>query len=431
MDNKKPQDGTHLPVASEIAQPEAVTAATPPAPSKAGDAATEAAPDNTSADCQDALDDQGPAADKNTFATSGHATDKTPPNSPNAGDANTQPPQSSSSRLRLLLLCTLMLALLASMACGYLYWQMQQQSQQLSATATSLQQALQAPKARIASLAEQLQQSSQTNDTQQLTLEQLQQDQQQLQEKIATLAQRHPNHWLAAEAEYLVRIAGRKLWLEKDPQTAAGLLKAADERIAAMQEPSLTPLRKALALDIANVQDIKNVDVAGTVFTLDGVISKLSKMPLRQLTASKTATDNAQQMTDSVTDWKTNLAKTWKALTADFFTIRKIDTDIAPLLSPKQSWYLEENIRNKLLQAQLALYQYNALNYRQSITMARNWIQQYYDLDNAQTQEVLQALAALSDLTLDPINVQQFNASAQLKQLVTYGRLVPMAEAQQ
>ncbi|MCD8475857.1 MAG: uroporphyrinogen-III C-methyltransferase [Shewanella fodinae] len=379
MDNEKPQDEKNLPVPSDLPQPET------------------------------------------------EETTHIPPK------LATAPQRSGSSlTLRLLLLFTLLLALLACTASGYLYWQLQRQSQLLTDSSVSMQQALQTPTQEIHKLSAQLQQAEQKDSTQQATIEQLQQNQVQLQDKIATLAQRHPNHWLAAEAEYLVRIAGRKLWLEKDPQTAAGLLQAADERIAAMQEPSLMPLRKALAQDIAKVQDIKNVDIAGTIFTLDGIIGKLDKMPLHQLDEAEQApVDDNQPISASVADWKTNLAKTWKALTEDFFTIRKINTDITPLLSPKQEWYLEENIRNKLLQAQLALYQYNALNYRQSITMARKWIQQYYDLADEHTQEVLQALDALANLTLDPINVQQFQASAQLKQLVTYGRLIPATEAEQ
>lgn len=379
------------------------------------------------------MDNEKPQDEKNLLVTSDlpqPETEETTNIPPKLAAAPQRP--GSSLTLRLLLLFTLLLALLACTANGYLYWQLQRQSQLLTDSSVSMQQALQTPTQEIHKLSAQLQQAEQKDTAQQTTIEQLQQNQVQLQDKIATLAQRHPNHWLAAEAEYLVRIAGRKLWLEKDPQTAAGLLQAADERIAAMQEPSLMPLRKALAQDIAKVQDIKNVDIAGTIFTLDGIIGKLDKMPLHQLgEAEQAPVDDNQPMSASVADWKTNLAKTWKALTEDFFTIRKINTDITPLLSPKQEWYLEENIRNKLLQAQLALYQYNALNYRQSITMARKWIQQYYDLADEHTQEVLQALDALANLTLDPINVQQFQASAQLKQLVTYGRLIPATEAEQ
>lgn len=330
--------------------------------------------------------------------------------------------------MRLGLLLVTLLAIAALAASVWLYQQIQQQQLKNQQLEQQIVQAKNAPTQQLQQLSQALQtQQQQLGDTQS-TLQKMQQTEEQLGTKVAALAQRHPNHWLAAEAEYLVRLAGRKLWLEKDPQTAVGLLKAADERIAAMQESSLMPLRRAIAQDIAAVSEIKNADIAGTVYALDGVIAKLEKMPLNRLQQQDEPELEDQQVTTSLGDWRTNLAKTWRALKDDFFTIRKVSTDVTPLLSGKQEWYLEENIRNKLLQAQLALYQYNELNYRQSITLARKWIQQYYDLEDSSTQEVLASLEALASLKLDAISVQQFNSSTQLKQLVTYGNLLPNEE---
>ncbi|MCH1921443.1 uroporphyrinogen-III C-methyltransferase [Shewanella sp. A3A] len=330
--------------------------------------------------------------------------------------------------MRLGLLLVTLLAIAALAASFWLDQQIQQQQLQNQQLQQQIVQAQNAPTQQLQQLNQALQtQQQQLGDTQN-TLQKMQQTEEQLGTKVAALAQRHPNHWLAAEAEYLVRLAGRKLWLEKDPQTAVGLLKAADERIAAMQESSLVPLRRAIAEDITAVSEIKNADIAGTVYALDGVIAKLEKMPLNRLQQQDEPEADDQQVTTSLSDWRTNLAKTWRALKDDFFTIRKVSTDVTPLLSGKQEWYLEENIRNKLLQAQLALYQYNELNYRQSITLARKWIQQYYDLEDSSTQEVLASLEALASLKLDAITVQQFNSSKQLKQLVTYGNLLPNEE---
>ncbi|MFV7709094.1 uroporphyrinogen-III C-methyltransferase [Shewanella algae] len=334
----------------------------------------------------------------------------------------------SSWPLRLTLLLSLLLALLACAIGAYLFWQLQQQQAANAQLATTLEQVKQAPEARLQALEQQLRSDRQQNQQQQGAIEQLSDAQQQMQTRIATLAQRNPNHWMAAEAEYLVRMAGRKLWLEKDPQTATGLLQAADERIAAMQEPSLMPLRRALANDMAAVSAIKNTDIAGTVFTLDGIITKLDKLPLNRVGSQQMEPEAENKMSDSIGDWQSNLSKTWSALKEDFFTIRKISSDITPLLSPQQEWYLFENIRNKLLQSQLALYQYDELNYRQSLAMARKWVQQYFDLDDPRTEEVLTAINALSSLQLDPINLTKFESSAQLKQLVTYGELMPGAE---
>src|SRR5699024_9209514 len=48
--------------------------------------------------------------------------------------------------------------------------------------------------------------------------------------KLLDLDSKRPNDWMLAEAEYLVRMAGRKLWLEKDTTASAMMLANADER---------------------------------------------------------------------------------------------------------------------------------------------------------------------------------------------------------
>ncbi|MDX1270164.1 MAG: uroporphyrinogen-III C-methyltransferase, partial [Oceanisphaera sp.] len=57
-----------------------------------------------------------------------------------------------------------------------------------------------------------------------------------LSHKVLDLDSKRPNDWMLAEAEYLVRMAGRKLWLEQDAVSAAMMLANADERLAALND---------------------------------------------------------------------------------------------------------------------------------------------------------------------------------------------------
>ncbi|MCE9685974.1 uroporphyrinogen-III C-methyltransferase [Shewanella sp. AS16] len=330
-------------------------------------------------------------------------------------------PQRSSWPMRLTLGLSLLLTLMAIGGGYYLYLKLQEQNTRAMQLETRLQQRLDEPVKRL----NQLEQQQLLDAKAYERLTELSKAQTQLQQRVAALAQRNPNHWMAAEADYLVRMAGRKLWLERDPQTAVSLLKAADERILAMKDPALMPVRKALARDIAATAAIKGTDIAGTVFTLDAIISQLDKLPLNRAEAQAGTDVQAEDaMTDSLSDWRQNLAKTWKALSEDFITIRKRTTDIAPLLAPDQQWYLLENIRNKLLQSQLALYNYDEVNYRQSLALARKWIQQYFNLNDSKTKETLAALDALATLKLDTVTLTQFESTPLLQELSNYGNLM-------
>ncbi|WP_173496187.1 uroporphyrinogen-III C-methyltransferase [Shewanella sp. ISTPL2] len=303
-----------------------------------------------------------------------------------------------------------------------LYQQMQQQllaqDAKNIALQDQLQQALLQPNQRIGQLEQQ-----QLNDAktyQELT--KLAEDQNQLQDRINKLAQRSPTHWMASEAEYLVNMAGRKLWLEKDPRTATDLLKSADETIAAMNNPALLPIRKALAKDIAATASIKTTDIDGSVLALDALIEQLDKLPLNRTDAETDAPEDTN-ITGDLNDWQSNLGKTWKALTQDFITIRHRTADAPALLAPEQQWYLIENIRHKLLQSQLALYRYDRAAYHQSLMMVRKWIQTYFDTQDHSTAEAIAKIDKLATLELDPITLKSFAAKPLLLQLTSYGEL--------
>ncbi|MEL4431253.1 uroporphyrinogen-III C-methyltransferase [Shewanella mangrovisoli] len=313
---------------------------------------------------------------------------------------------------------------------GYLLYQQMQQQLQLQETKNlalqdQLQQALLAPNQRIAQLEQQ--QLSNTKTFQELA--KLATDQSQLQDRLNKLAQRSPTHWMASEAEYLVNMAGRKLWLEKDPRTATDLLKSADETIAAMNNPALLPIRKALAKDIAATTNIKSADIEGSVLAIDALIDQLDKLPLNRADADASAPEDTA-ISGDLNDWQSNLSKTWKALTQDFITIRHRTADAPALLAPEQQWYLVENVRHKLLQSQLALYRYDRAAYHQSLMMARQWIQTYFDVQAHPTSEAIAEIDKLATLELDPITLKSFAAKPLLLQLTSYGELTSSEEPQ-
>lgn len=385
-------------------------------------------------------DAKSPESEATAIIVSPETTDDTPATSASSTESQTakatpstapsQTPASSRSSWAIRFGVLLALGLTACTLGGgfMLYQQMQQQllaqDAKNIALQDQLQQALLQPNQRIGQLEQQ-----QLNDAktyQELT--KLAEDQNQLQDRINKLAQRSPTHWMASEAEYLVNMAGRKLWLEKDPRTATDLLKSADETIAAMNNPALLPIRKALAKDIAATASIKTTDIDGNVLALDALIEQLDKLPLNRTDAETDAPEDTT-ITGDLNDWQSNLGKTWKALTQDFITIRHKTADAPALLAPEQQWYLVENIRHKLLQSQLALYRYDRAAYHQSLMMARKWIQTYFDTQDHKTAEAIAEIDKLATLELDPITLKSFAAKPLLLQLTSYGELTSSEDA--
>ena len=159
----------------------------------------------------------------------------------------------------------LLLAFAGAVATGGYYWgwpQWQQVQQQMQALQQQ-QQGLTEQNRQLLEANRQLQQEVKLNLQQQLSQMQQslnsQQQQQaeqltvQLQAMRQLVQQRDsapPRHWLLAEVEHLLKLAAQKVWLQQDFSTARALLASADEKLLKLDDPSLLPVRQALATDL-------------------------------------------------------------------------------------------------------------------------------------------------------------------------------------
>jgi len=90
-----------------------------------------------------------------------------------------------------------------------------------------------------------------------------------VQEKVATISGTDAKTWLLSQADFLVKLAGRKLWTDQDVTTAAALLKSADASLADMNDPSLIAARRAITEDIAFSEPSARTGAGGLEFSAD------------------------------------------------------------------------------------------------------------------------------------------------------------------
>ncbi|MFT5880554.1 MAG: uroporphyrin-3 C-methyltransferase [Moritella sp.] len=216
---------------------------------------------------------------------------------------------------------------------------------------------------------------------------------------IANLKMRNPNEWMLAEAEYLIRIAGRKLALEQDVDSSLALLASAGRRITELNDPSLLPLRKVIEQDIATLAKLPRIDRDGVALKLSVQAKDVSNLPLAGF-ARPESNQAEEALSSDASDWKENLRKTWHSFSENFITVRRHDSAVEALLSPKEAWYLTENLKTKLLQAELAVYRQNQAAFTNSVTTSIEWINSYYDTSRRETQAMLEILNGLRDTVI-------------------------------
>lgn len=357
----------------------------------------------------------------NTTTDTGAKTDtKVPPTPPptknntSQAKADAASPKSSSSSAIILAIIAIVLAIVLAVG---VYWHGHQQAIEQAEQIESLEQRLKQQQTKVDgqlqdASASQKKQLAKVTSGQDGINEQLDG----MSRKLLDLDSKRPNDWMLAEAEYLVRMAGRKLWLEKDTTSSAMMLANADERLASLNDPSLTPVRRALADDIANVKSVKNVDREGIVIKLNSLIDQVGKLELDGVIMAR-AEEPDFTVSESVSDWKENLKKSWNNFSDNFVTVRRRDGQVEALLSPQQHWYLDENLKGKLLQAQLAVYRDQQEVYDSSLTQAQQWLETYF-ADNSVRQFMLEQIDELSKQQIKVDYPEQFSAQDSLKQLL-------------
>ena len=154
-----------------------------------------------------------------------------------------------------------------------------------------------------------------------------------MQTRVLDLNDKRPNDWMLAESEYLVRMAGRKLWLEHDLVSAITLLGNADERIKALNDPSLMPIRKALAEDIAQLKGMPRIDREGLTLKLAALSDQIELLPLSTVSMPEAKSEPDQAVSTNPDEWESNLKKNWVKFTENFITIRRRDGAVEALLS--------------------------------------------------------------------------------------------------
>jgi uroporphyrin-III C-methyltransferase len=236
-------------------------------------------------------------------------------------------------------------------------------------------------------------------------------------DKINDIAGRRPADWLLAEANYLLNIAGRKLWLEHDVKTSLFMLQAADSRLQDVNDTSLLAVREKLASDIVALQQITPLSTTSIALSISGLAKQIDSLPLayfhkpepKELTTEISADEG---------DWQSNLMKSINHVFEGFFRYEKITTEIKPFMSEQQQWLVQQQLRFLLLSAQTAALQEKWPVFTDALNNASNLLSEHFDGQQAsviQFNDNLQTLLA-SDLEMQ--YPSQFTASNALQDAI-------------
>ncbi|WP_159567407.1 uroporphyrinogen-III C-methyltransferase [Budvicia diplopodorum] len=250
---------------------------------------------------------------------------------------------------------------------------------------------------------------------------------QELQTKITAISNSDTKIWRLSEADYLVKLAARKLWNEQDIPTAESLLKSADDSLAELRDPSLNEVRQAIIQDISAISTISQIDFDGIALKLNELSDQVMNLPSASTDWDNTPMDKeSTEVSGELKDWRQNLEKSWHNFMSEFITIRSRDVPenelTSPLLTPDQDTYLRENLRLKLLIAARAVSRHQGDIYKQSLESVSTWVRAYFDPDHSSTKAFLEQLDDLSQESIS-FDLPKELKSLELLNKVTQSRM--------
>ncbi|KAA0876204.1 uroporphyrinogen-III C-methyltransferase [Nitrincola tapanii] len=378
-------------------------------------------PEEQRTDANDIANAEQPST---TSADATHDPSKEPeiqPDSAQASDANPQTSQQKSEPNSSAAIAAtqghwsgktaLVLSLAALGLSGYLFWQAQQVSQQQALVAAQIEARLAEAQAEVANTVsgvnQQLGQLQERASSGQRNLDELHERLTRSIQQVTAQQQISEKDWLLAESEYLLRLANQRVLMEQTSAGALSLLKATDELLLEADDVALYPVRQALAQDIAALEAVPQVDVEGLFLRISALRQQVPNLRMTPVTDRRQLPDLLESITPE------DLKETWGAgakaamnraldTLGQLIIIQHRDEPVEPLLSPEQSYYLQQNLFLMLEQAQQALLQRQQGAFRDTLGKASEWIAIYYESTDSTTQALLRSLDELKALEIAP-----------------------------
>lgn len=210
-----------------------------------------------------------------------------------------------------------------------------------------------------------------------------------------------------SEADYLIHLANLHLQVGHNAKIAAKLLKLALNEIKPLDNTLLLPLKRALNTDINKLDAVKSVDVASLILRLDNLNNKIENVFTRPMIFQSQTTSSQQPQKNKKDEVKTEQLPWYKqalhglAGLKELIIIRHHVYPTIPLLSPTQQFFLLQNIKLKLLQAEWAILNHQPKIYQQALQQVEQWLQSF-SRDPAAIDEINQEIQSLTAIDIKP-----------------------------
>ncbi len=224
-----------------------------------------------------------------------------------------------------------------------------------------------------------------------------------------------------AEAEVLLRFAQQRLLLARDTTTAIELFQAADELLSDINDPQVVTLREVLAREVAELQALPIIDVAGLFAQLSTQAVRIENFAVVSASAGQEGIATvAVEAATAESGWWNRLKQTL----GEYFVVTRNTETIKPQLDTEEQYLIRTLVQLHIEQAKLALLRAEPQLYQAALDEALATSRQWLSSTDGSYAEFVAALATLRNT---PIVIEIPGANQTLTALRELPGAAPLA----
>lgn len=229
---------------------------------------------------------------------------------------------------------------------------------------------------------------------------------------------------LLNDVDHLLTIAQQQLQLSGNVANAVISLETAQAQLARANRPGLASLLQTINGDLDRLRAASTVDIAALSTQLDELSALVSEAPLLvpddaapaivesaptpapAIAASNNSSNDGtapwwRQALDTADDWSRSA---WSSISQDlgqFITVRRVDDPTALLMSPDQATRFRENLRLRIMTAQLALMMRQPKVWQAETEALVKAVESRYDQKSQQARQALKLARHMADTSIE------------------------------
>ncbi len=225
------------------------------------------------------------------------------------------------------------------------------------------------------------------------------------------------SEWLRSEARYYLTLANTELALGGRWQTALSALELADGRLRQLGDPTLAPVRAAVAAELRALKSVKLPDIEGIALRLGDLAAHVADLPLRH----PGPPGGGPAPPSPARDAAPGLGRLWltvKGALSGIVRVERSSAPVAPALSDEERALARRELRLELELARASALEAAPKAYAASLRNALALLARDYDGD---ASAVMSAAALLKQLEAVDVAPARPDISASLELLERHG----------